>query len=118
MAGAEGERGFDLDTDAIVRNAYAVVRTVHDKAAGFDRLQSRQTLAHPIGRLHRSELQRGRSFRAGNRSHGILHRLLFGFVAKMDRNLPAPAARIGQADGDILKPKALGDVIGDSLRGF
>ena len=73
VAGAEGERGFDLDADAIEGNARAVVRAVHDEAAGLDRLQSGETFAHPIGRFDRSELQRSRSFGAGCRGHRIPH---------------------------------------------
>ncbi len=38
MAGAEGERGFDLDADAVDRDPGSVVRAVDDEAAGRDRL--------------------------------------------------------------------------------
>jgi hypothetical protein len=48
MAGAEGERGLDLDADAVGRNAGTVVRAVYDKAAGRDRLQSDEALGDPI----------------------------------------------------------------------
>ncbi len=45
MAGAEGERGLDLDADAVRRDAGAVVRAVHDEAAGRDRLEPGEALA-------------------------------------------------------------------------
>ena len=37
MAGAERGRGLDLDADAMAGHARAVVRAVHDEAAGGDR---------------------------------------------------------------------------------
>ena len=48
MAGAEGERGFDLDPDAVRRDAGAVVRPVDDEAAGRDRLQPDEAFGDPI----------------------------------------------------------------------
>ena len=48
MAGTEGERGLDLDADAVRFNAGAVVRAVHDKSAGRDRLQPDEALRDPI----------------------------------------------------------------------
>ena len=51
VTGAEGERRFDLDADAVERNAAAVMGAVHDETAGLDRPQTGETLAHPIGRF-------------------------------------------------------------------
>ena len=48
MAGAEGERGLDFDADAVGGMPAAVVRAVHDKAAGRDRLESGEAFADPI----------------------------------------------------------------------
>ena len=42
VAGAEGERGFDLDADLVGLDAGAVVRAVHDEAAGAHRLSDRR----------------------------------------------------------------------------
>jgi hypothetical protein len=92
MAGAEGKCRFDLDADAVLGNARAIMRAMHDKAAGFDRLQPGKALAHPIGRFHRAELQGGRRFGAGRRGHRSPHGLALRLVAEMDLDLPAPAA--------------------------
>ena len=54
MAGAEGERRLDLDADAVGRNAGAVMGAVHDEAAGRDRLQPGEALAHPVLRRDRA----------------------------------------------------------------
>ena len=91
---------------------------VHDEAAGRDRLQSGEAFAHPIGRFDRSELQRGRSFGADGCGHRVPHALPLGLSAEMDGDLPAPAARVGQADRNIPKRKALGNCIGDRLRDY
>ena len=48
MAGAESQCRFDLDADAVERDAGAVVGTVHDEAAGGDGSQSGEAFAHPI----------------------------------------------------------------------
>ena len=48
MAGAERERRLDLDADGASRNAGAVMGAVHDEAAGRDRLEPAQALAHPV----------------------------------------------------------------------
>lgn len=118
MAGAEGERSFDLDVDAVLGNVRAIMPAMHDKAAGFDRRQSGEALAHPIGRFDRSELQRRRGFSTGGRGHRIPHRLALCLVAEINRDLPARATGVGQADRDILKRKTLGNCIGDRLRGY
>ncbi len=115
MAGAEGERGFDLDPDAILRNARAVVGAMHDEAAGLDWRQSGKALVHPIGRLDRAELQRGCGLGAGRRGDRVPYRLSLVGVAKMDRHLPAAATGLGKADGDIPNRKTLRNVIGDGM---
>ena len=58
MAGAEGERGLDLDADPVGRHAPAIMRAVHDEAAGGDRLEPGDAFAHPILRRDAREAQR------------------------------------------------------------
>src|SRR5262249_58061500 len=48
VAGAERERGLDLDADTVGPHARAVMRPVHDKTAGFDRREAFEALAHPV----------------------------------------------------------------------
>ena len=48
MAGAEGKPGLDLDGEVAGAAAVAVMRAVHQKAPGADRLQALQRLRHPV----------------------------------------------------------------------
>jgi hypothetical protein len=50
MAGAEGERGLDLDRNAGGWSFAAVMRAMHDEAAGFDGFEAFQASLHPVGR--------------------------------------------------------------------
>ena len=58
MAGAECKRRLDFDADAVCRNSRAVMGTMHDKAAGSDRSQASQAVAHPVRGLDEIEMQR------------------------------------------------------------
>ena len=94
MAGAEGERRLDLDADAVGRHAGAVMRAVHDEAAGRDRRQSGEALPNPVRRFDAPEAQsRGRRG-SGRRLHRRPHRVSVGRRAEMDRDAPASAAGI------------------------
>ena len=116
MAGAEGERRLDLDADPVDRNAGAVVGAVHDKTAGRDRRQAGEAFAHPVLRRDAREGQRpGRRGPGGARDQRA-HRLAVGRRAKIDRDLPAPAAGVEQAHGDIVGGKAFGEEIGQPAR--
>ena len=48
MAGAEGQPGLDLDGEVADAAAVAVVRAVHEEAAGAHRLQTFQRPRHPV----------------------------------------------------------------------
>src|SRR5512135_2005371 len=48
MAGAEGERGLDLDADPVRRHATAIMRTVHHETANRDRPQPEKAFRDPI----------------------------------------------------------------------
>jgi hypothetical protein len=58
VAGAEGERGFDLDADAIWRYARAVVGAVDEETPGGDRCKPVEAGLDPIPRRDRLEHQR------------------------------------------------------------
>jgi len=116
MAGAEGERGFDLDADAIERYTGAVMGAVHDEAAGGDGSQSGEAFAHPIRRRDALEAQRfGRNVACG-RGGQRANYFFVGRGAKMYRHPPAASADIHKAHGSFVGRKALGDKIGDSAR--
>ena len=79
MAGTERGRGFDLDTDAMDGHARAIVRAMHDEAAGGDRLETREAFLHPVawrdafdddGARRSSRRRRARSSRAVRPSPG------------------------------------------------
>src|ERR1700728_255011 len=66
MAGAESQRRFDLDADAIEWDAGAIMGAVHDEASGGDGSQSGEAFTHPILRRDTLETQRlGRSVACG-----------------------------------------------------
>ena len=116
MAGAEGQRRFDLDPDPVDRDAGAVVGAVHDKTARRDRRQAGEALAHPVLRRDAREVQLpGRRGPGGARDHRA-HRLAVGRRAKIDRDLPTPAAGVEQAHGDIVSGEVFGEEIGQSAR--
>src|SRR5262249_58832512 len=73
---AEGEPRLDLDADTVRSHARAVMRTVHDKTAGFDRRETFEAFAHPVRGRERLERQRmGRRAAGGGRdqrAHGRL----------------------------------------------
>ena len=48
MAGAEGERGVDLDCDVVGAHFAAAVRSMHDEAPGPHRLQPFERGGHPV----------------------------------------------------------------------
>ena len=117
MAGAEGERRLDLDADAVGGNAGAIVRAVHDEAAGGDR------------RLRPARLSRTQSFGATRSKRSALAAAWPG-RGRNQRPYASPyrAAResewlraialagIDKADGNLLAGKALRDQIRDPSR--
>ena len=116
MAGAEGQRRFDLDADAVERDAGAVMGAVHDEAAGGDGSQSGEAFAHPI--LGRDTLEAQRLRRCGSCRRGgqRAHHGLVGRGTKIHRHPPAAGAVIHKADGDFVRRKALGEKIRNAVR--
>ena len=116
MPGAEGQRRLDLDADAVEGNTGAVVRAVHNEAAGADRLQPGEAFGHPILRHDLLEAQRpccglSRCCR-GQRPHGCG----VGRRPEMDRHTPAVTADIHKTDRQIIGWKTLGKQIGNAPR--
>lgn len=133
MAGAEGQRGFDLDANAVRRHSIAIVRAVNEKATGRDRFQSGKTFAHPVFRRDRLETKRLAGVRACGDSRELAQRRFIGSVAKKYRHAPIGQScirprsrlralptlclrRIHKAHGDFIGRKALGEEIGHPAR--
>ena len=111
MAGAEGERGFDFDADAVWRNAGAVVCAVHDEAAGRNGLEPDEAFGNPIFGGDRGETKCLGRFCTGRRPDQRAQRLRIGFGAGMNVDAPMAPAFIHKADGDGIGREALGDKI-------
>ena len=118
MAGAKGERRLDLDADAVCRDAGTIVRTVDNEAAGLDRRQAGEAVAHPVGRRDQIEMERfgGSSTCRGGRQRA--QRIFIGRGAKMNRDPPSSAARIHKRDGDIVAVIGFGNDGGDPAGGL
>ena len=116
MAGAERERRLDLDADGASRNAGAVMGAMHDEAAGRDRLEPAQALAHPVPCSAPLEDQRLGRLCTGGRGDERAQRVLVGRGAEMNRDAPACIARIPQIHRDFLGGETLGDEIGNAVR--
>jgi hypothetical protein len=116
MAGAEGERSFDLDADAARRDARARMRPMHDETAGVDRREAFKALAHPIGGRERLEHQRIRRGRAGRRRDQRPHRRLVRPLAKMEGQRPASIRLLERRRGHLLASEAFGDGVTHASR--
>ena len=116
MAGAEGERGLDLDADAIARHGDAIVRAVNDEAAGRDRLQPGEAFADPILGGDGLEVQRLARFRAAGHGGQFAHRGFVGRRGKMDGDAPLALPVIHKADGNLVGGETLGEQVGDPPR--
>ena len=78
----------------------AVVRAMHEEAAGAHRPQAGQAFRHPVDLRHRLERQRRGCGLAGGERNLRAQRGLVGRRAEMDRHLPLPAVVLeGGADG-------------------
>src|SRR5215470_19485292 len=89
MAGAEGERGLDLDRNAVFWHASTIMGSMHHEPAGLDRPQALVARLDPV--LRRRGLERdalggvGTSRERDERAHCRFVRR----IAKMDGNDPA-----------------------------
>ena len=110
MAGAEGERGFDLHTDAMRGDARAVMTAMHDKPAGFDRLQSGKTRLGPIAGRKCLESQRAGGVISSHERQETSYRRLVGRPQEMQFDGPAPIF-LERRDGGFGRIEALGEEI-------
>ena len=89
VAGAEGERGLDLDADVVGAQSCAVMRAMNEKAPDAHRLEIGEALRNPIRRRHRLDGQQPRRSLARRDRDQTAQACLLGRLAKMDGNLPA-----------------------------
>ena len=101
MAGAEGERRLDLDADAVGRDAGAIMRAVHDEAAGRDRRQSGEASRDPVLRRDALEAERLGGRGAGRGAASARSASSSGGARKWIATRQRPRAGIHKADGDI-----------------
>jgi hypothetical protein len=115
VAGAEGERGFDLDADPVRRDRGAVMRAVHREAAGRDRPELTQARRNPVPRRDRLEYDLGLD---GCRTHQPPHRGLVGRLLEMDLDRPAPVRALKRRDGCFRGLEVLGKQVGEAFGGL
>ena len=116
MAGAEGQRRFDLDAEVVGPHPHTVMRAVHEEAAGAHRLQTAETLRHPIGGRDRLDDERCRRCLAGDQRD---LRAQSGFVrgpSEMDRHLPTSAVALESGASGVVFAEDLAEIGGDPAR--
>ncbi len=99
VAGAEGERGLDLDADVVGAQFCAVMRAVNKKAADAHRLEIGEALRNPIRRRDRLDAQPPRRVLSCRERNQAAQACLIGRLSKMDGNLPT-AGRILEGGAD------------------
>ena len=82
VAGAEGERGFDLDCDAVRGDARPIMRAMNREASRLDWGEGGEALAHPVDHRQRLEFQRRCCLRAVCCRDQLADRRLIGGTRK------------------------------------
>ena len=103
MAGAKGKRGFDLDRDAGFLRAGAVVRTVNEKAPGFDGSKALKACGHPVLGFNGAEGQCGRDFLAGDLGDQAAQFILVERVGGVDLDVPLALGDLKGRRGDMFE---------------
>ena len=116
MAGAEGERGLDLDADALRGNPVAVMRAVNDEAAGLDRLEAFQARLHPVLRLHRLEAHACRRRLVGGQRDQLPDGGFIRRLAEMDGDVPAAVRVLERGDRGLAVVEGFGQNVGNAPR--
>jgi hypothetical protein len=106
VAGAEGERGFDLDADVVGAQSCAIMRAMNQKSPDAHRLEIGEALRNPIRRCHRLDGQQPRRSLARRDRDQTAQACLLGRLAKMDGDLPAAGAVFEGRAGRILAVEA------------
>ena len=102
VAGAERQRGLDLDADVVGLDAAAVVRAMHDKAAGAHRRQAGEALLDPVGCRYRREGKGSGSLFSSRVRELRAQGGFIGRIAEVDRHLPTPVFALERrADGIV-----------------
>ena len=116
MAGAEGERRLDLDTQAVMRDAMAIVAPMHEESARLDRPQAGQARAHPIAVGQRFERQRAGGGVAGGAGDELANCVSVGDDAERNLDRPIVLRAFEDADRRLIRIEQLRQKICDPLR--
>ncbi len=112
VAGAEGQRGLDLDADVVGLDARAVMRAVHDEAAGPHRLQTAKAFLDPVGGRDRLDGERGRR-RIARRERDLRAQSRFvRRLTEMDRHLPLAAVALESGADGVVGAENLAEISG------
>ena len=116
MTCAECGGRLDFEADAMARHPRAVVRAVHDEAAGRDRPKPDQAFLDPVARRDLLHDERAcQLVAAGERDHRAQAAEL-GTVAKMQIDLPAFVRPLEGRAHHLGRIETLGQEIGDTAR--
>jgi hypothetical protein len=116
VAGAEGERGFDLDRDAVSPHIVTMVCRVNDEAAGRDRPQAFEACLHPVPGQGCLERDRMGGVGPGRERDQSAHGGLVRRLAKMDGDAPAARSVLARPRDRRQRVKAFGRRIDDPPR--
>src|ERR1043166_7250456 len=101
MAGAEGERGLDLDADAVGWNSDAVMRAMHGEAPRDDRLQARKARRNPVLRFDLVEREGGDDPSVRGRFHATADFGLVRRIGEESLDVPAPVGALESRNGNL-----------------
>ena len=110
VAGAESERGFDFDADVVGLDAGAVVRAVHDEAAGAHRFEAGEAFLDPIGRRDRFDGKRGRRCFSRRECDQRAQARFVGPLTEMHRQLPLAAVILESGAGGRFRVEAFAQI--------
>ena len=118
MAGAEGERRLDLDAEIVRMHARAVVRAVHEEAAGAHRLQAFEALAYPVGVADGLEAQRLRGLVAAGDADELAQPHLVSRALHVHGDLPLAAVVLEGGASGLFGVEAFGQEGRDATGGL
>ena len=116
MAGAEGERRFDLDADLVRRDAGAVVLTMNHETSRWNGNQIVQAHPHPVLGFDHIESQVAGDLGTGSTGHEIAHHGLIRRLGKMQGDIPAPVRPLEGRNRRFSLEEDLGEDVDDAAR--
>ncbi len=108
VAGAEGQRGLDLDAELVRRHAGAVVLAVHDEAPGGDGDEVLEAGLDPVLGLDGVEGNGLGEVFAGRIGDELAHQRLVRRIGKMRGDFPAPVRPLERGNRRLALEEYLG----------